>query len=101
MIINGLAEALQTTPKWLTGFSEDKEYDSHTLCAREMEEHIKKYLDIVSAVKMGGLFGISTAAEKRIAEREIIYSKRFCKKNLNRNELINQTTNRNLTIYSS
>lgn len=80
MIINGLAEALQTTPKWLTGLSEDKEYDSHTLCAREMEEHIKKYLDIVSAVKMGGLFGISTAAEKRIAEREIIYSKRFCKK---------------------
>lgn len=33
MIINGLAEALLTTPEWLTGLSEDKEYDSRTLCA--------------------------------------------------------------------
>lgn len=39
MIINGLAEALLTTPEWLTGLSEDKEYDSRTLCARDMEEH--------------------------------------------------------------
>ena len=50
MIINGLAEALLTTPEWLTGLSEDKEYDSRTLCARDMEEHIKKYLDTVSSV---------------------------------------------------
>ena len=42
MIINGLAEALLTTPEWLTGLSEDKEYDSRTLCARDMEEHIKE-----------------------------------------------------------
>ena len=41
MIINGLAEALLTTPEWLTGLSEDKEYDNRTLCARDMEEHIK------------------------------------------------------------
>ncbi len=34
MIINGLAEALLTTPEWLTGLSEDKEYDSRTLCAK-------------------------------------------------------------------
>lgn len=44
MIINGLAEALLTTPEWLTGLSEDKEYDSRTLCARDMEEHIKNIL---------------------------------------------------------
>ena len=45
MIINGLAEALLTTPEWLTGLSEDKEYD--------MEEHIKNYLDTVSSVVKG------------------------------------------------
>ena len=53
MIINGLAEALLTTPEWLTGLSEDKEYDSRTLCARDMEEHIKNYLDTVSSVVKG------------------------------------------------
>ena len=53
MIINGLADALLTTPEWLTGLSEDKEYDSRTLCARDMEEHIKKYLDTVSSVVKG------------------------------------------------
>ena len=49
MIINGLAEALLTTPEWLTGLSEEKEYDSRTLCSKEMEGHIKKYLDTVSS----------------------------------------------------
>lgn len=53
MIINGLAEALLTTPEWLTGLSEDKEYDSRTLCTKDMEEHIKKYLDTVSSVVKG------------------------------------------------
>ena len=53
MIINGLAEALLTTPEWLTGLSEEKEYDSRTLCSKEMEEHIKKYLDTVSSVVKG------------------------------------------------
>ena len=38
MIINGLAEALLTTPEWLTGLSEDKEYDSRTLCEKDLEE---------------------------------------------------------------
>ena len=52
MVINGLAEALLTTPEWLTGLSDDKEYDTYTLCQRDIEEHIKKYLDTVShAVK--------------------------------------------------
>ena len=49
MIINGLADALLTTPEWLTGLSDDKEYDSYTLCQRDIEEHIKKYLDTVSS----------------------------------------------------
>ena len=53
MIINGLAEALLTTPEWLTGLSEDKEYDSRTLCAKDMEQHIKKYLDTVSSTVKG------------------------------------------------
>ena len=53
MIINGLAEALLTTPEWLTGLSEEKEYDSRTLCSKEMEEHIKKYLDTVSSAVKG------------------------------------------------
>ena len=53
MIINGLAEALLTTPEWLTGLSEDKEYDSRTLCEKDLEEHIKKYIDIVSTVENG------------------------------------------------
>lgn len=51
MIVNGLAEALLTTPEWLTGLSEDKEYDSKTLCQKDLEAHIAKYLDSVSAVK--------------------------------------------------
>ena len=53
MVINGRAEALLTTPEWLTGLSEDKEYDSRTLCAKDMEEHIKKYLDTVSSIVKG------------------------------------------------
>ena len=53
MIINGLAEALLTTPEWLTGLSDDKEYDSYTLCQKDIEEHIKKYLDTVSSTVSG------------------------------------------------
>ena len=45
MVINGLAEALLTTPEWLTGLSEEKEYDTKTLCQRDIESHIAKYLD--------------------------------------------------------
>ena len=34
MIIAGLAEALLTTPEWLTGLSDSKEYDSQTVWRR-------------------------------------------------------------------
>lgn len=53
MIINGLAEALLTTPEWLTGLSNDKEYDAYTLCQKDIEQHIKKYLDTVSSTVKG------------------------------------------------
>ena len=53
MVINGLAEALLTTPEWLTGLSDDKEYDTYTLCQRDIEEHIRKYLDTVSYTVKG------------------------------------------------
>ena len=32
MIINGLAQALLTTPEWLTGLSDEKEYSNYTVC---------------------------------------------------------------------
>ena len=53
MIINGLAEALLTTPEWLTGLSEDKEYSVPTICENELTEHIKKYLDTVASTVNG------------------------------------------------
>ena len=42
MIINGLAEALLTTPEWLPGLSEDKNMTAER-CEKDLEEHIKKY----------------------------------------------------------
>lgn len=52
MIINGLADALQTTPEWLTGQSEEKEIneanDSRTLCEDEVIGHLNDFLDIVT-----------------------------------------------------
>ena len=53
MIINGLAEALLTTPEWLSGLSDEKEYSSYILCQKALEEHIKKYLDTVTTVVKG------------------------------------------------
>ena len=44
MIINGLAEALLTTPEWLTGLSDDKEYSIYTVCQMDLEKHINGYL---------------------------------------------------------
>ena len=50
MIINGLADALQTTPEWLTGLSEEKEVkdeDSRTICEGEGLDHLNSFLDAV------------------------------------------------------
>ena len=48
MIINGLAEALLTTPEWLTGLSDEKEYSIYTVCQMDLEKHIKGYLETVT-----------------------------------------------------
>lgn len=51
MIINGLADALQTTPEWLTGLSEEKEIkdeDGRTICEGEVLGHLNDFLDAVT-----------------------------------------------------
>ena len=51
MIINGLADALQTTPGWLTGLSEEKEIkdeDGRTVCEGEVLDHLNDFLDAVA-----------------------------------------------------
>lgn len=53
MIINGLAEALLTTPEWLTGLSEEKEYSPKTLCQMDIERHIAAYLDELMTTVQG------------------------------------------------
>ena len=53
MIINGLAEALLTTPEWLTGLSDDKEYSIYTVCQIDLEKHIKGYLETVTSTVNG------------------------------------------------
>lgn len=53
MIINGLADALLTTPEWLTGLSDEKEYNSKTLCQMDIEKHIAAYLDELTATVQG------------------------------------------------
>ena len=53
MIIDGLAHALLTTPEWLTGLSEDKEYTSYTVCQMDLEKHVKDYLETLTASVKG------------------------------------------------
>ena len=53
MIINGLADALLTTSEWLTGLSDEKEYNSKTLCQMDIEKHIAAYLDELTANVQG------------------------------------------------
>lgn len=53
MIVNGLAEALLTTPEWLIGLSDEKEYSTRSICAMKMEEHTKRFLDILADTGVG------------------------------------------------
>ena len=53
MIINGLAEGLLTTPEWLMGLSDDKEYSIYTVCQMDLEKHIKGYLEAVTNTVTG------------------------------------------------
>lgn len=48
-----IAEALETTPEWLTGKSDAKEYDSYTLCKKAIEQHISDYLDSMTSAVQG------------------------------------------------
>ena len=43
-MIVSLANALETTPEWLSGLSDAKEYDSYTACKKVIDEHISAYL---------------------------------------------------------
>lgn len=47
MVIHALADALLTTPEWLTGLSEEKQYSCYRLCQNELDEHVKRYLDTI------------------------------------------------------
>lgn len=53
MVINGLAQALLTTPEWLTGLSDEKEYSNYTICQTELDKHIKAYLETVTSAVDG------------------------------------------------
>ena len=75
MIINGLAEALLTTPEWLTGLSDEKEYNSKTLCQMDIEKHIAAYLDELTATVKGEphqqLLTMADLGGERPADREL------------------------------
>ena len=53
ILIVPIAEALETTPEWLTGKSDAKEYDSYTLCRKAIEQHISDYLDSMTSAVQG------------------------------------------------
>ncbi len=45
MIIKGIAEALFTTPEWLTGQTDDAEYDTYSLCRLFLDKYLDRYLN--------------------------------------------------------
>ena len=53
ILIVPIAEALETTPEWLTDKSDAKEYDSYTLCKKAIEQHISDYLDSMTSAVQG------------------------------------------------
>ena len=71
MIINGLADALQTTPEWLTGLSEEKEVkdvDGRTICEGKVMNCLR--LALVGASSGLGIADIVTIIGKaELAER--------------------------------
>ena len=52
-LIVSLAEALQTTPEYITGLSDDKEYDTHTICQKMLDEHVRDYLAVLTSSSLG------------------------------------------------
>lgn len=53
MIIEGLANALMTIPDWLIGLTDSKEYGNYAICEKDLENHIKKYLNTVTTSVKG------------------------------------------------
>lgn len=49
MVINGLADALRTTPEWLKGLSDEKDLDEYALQQAALDRHVRNYLDTVSS----------------------------------------------------
>ena len=49
-LIVSIADALLTTPEWLTGLSDAKEYDSYTKCKIQITEHLDSYLKEMDSV---------------------------------------------------
>ena len=49
-LIVSIADALLTTPEWLTGLSDAKEYDSSTKCRMQITEHLDSYLKEMDSV---------------------------------------------------
>ena len=49
-LIVSIADALLTTPEWLTGLSDAKEYDSYTKCRIQITEHLDSYLKEMDSV---------------------------------------------------
>lgn len=52
-MIVSLSDALETTPEWLTGQSEAKEYDSYTKCKKDIDGHIVACLEEMIATVKG------------------------------------------------
>ena len=49
-LIVSIADALLTTPEWLTGLSEDKEYDGYTKSKMKLDEHLECFLKEMDSV---------------------------------------------------
>ena len=56
-LVISLADALLTTPEWLTGLSDAKEYDSYTKCRMQITEHLDSYLKEMDSVIGSELMG--------------------------------------------
>ena len=49
-LVISLADALLTTPEWLTGLSEEKEYDGYTKSKMKLDEHLESFLKEMDSV---------------------------------------------------
>ena len=79
-LVISLADALLTTPEWLTGLSEEKEYDGYTKCCMELDEHIKDFLkEMDSVVGTGAYQSFLTGHLCSLIDLFSIYSVHFAR----------------------